>query len=142
VEVIGAYSNLSEQGERVKYLLTMMPSGPPEEKKRAPKQVQRRLRPAEIAELVTGYESGLTVYELGNKHRIHRVTVSSLLKREGIPLRGQSLTPEQVIQSISLYVNGLSLKRVADEIGCSDSTIWNALRARGIMIRTRNGWES
>lgn len=135
VEVIGRWSNHADQGERLRVLATIVPSGSSAPIGRTPKQVQRRLRPAEIDEVIAGYKGGLTVYELAHQFRIHRVTVANLLKRSGLLLRGQSLTAAQVTDAVSLYDSGLPLTRVAAVIGCSSTTVWNTLRAEGVKLR-------
>lgn len=109
---MGRWSNLSEQGERLKTLVEIVPSGPIGPFVRTKKQVQRRLRPAEIAKLVSDYRRGATVYELAEQFSIHRNTVSGILEREGVPRRGQPLTPAQVEQASRLYASGLSLAKI------------------------------
>ena len=86
VQVPGRYSSYSDQGELLQTLLEIAPSGTLEPITPANRQVQRRLRPPEIAELVAGYRAGATIYELAGEFRINRNTVSATLEREGIPL--------------------------------------------------------
>jgi hypothetical protein len=45
------------------------------------RQVQRRLPPEEIEELVASYLAGATALALAGKHSIHRTTVLALLER-------------------------------------------------------------
>jgi hypothetical protein len=84
VEVLGRYSNLLEQGERVQTLLQIVPDGSPEVNLRTPRQVQRRLTPAETDQLIAEYESGDSVKDLARRHNLHRETVSKILTRHGI----------------------------------------------------------
>lgn len=70
-------SNLCDEGERLRELLEMAPSGPFKPIPRTTRQTQRRLRRSEINELVTGYQSGATVYELAEQFGVHRNTVSA-----------------------------------------------------------------
>jgi hypothetical protein len=48
VEVLGRYSNLRDQGERIRALLDIAPEGPATPLVRTAKQIQRRLKPLEI----------------------------------------------------------------------------------------------
>ena len=53
------------------------------------KQVQRRLPPEEIEELVASYLAGATALALAGKHSIHRTTVLALLERHQVSRRGR-----------------------------------------------------
>jgi len=50
-----------------------------------------RLTEAQLDRLVEGYLAGKTVYELGRKFGITRLTVSLHLKRRGVPIRMRGL---------------------------------------------------
>jgi hypothetical protein len=140
VEVLGRYSNLCDQGERLRELLEMTPKGPSEPIPRTIRQTQRRLRGPEIDELVAGYQAGATVYELAERFRMHRVTVSATLKRKGIALRAQPLSPTQVADATQFYHEGLSLLKVGERVGCGAECVRQALMKQGVEIRPRNGW--
>ena len=53
------------------------------------RQVQRRLPPEEIRELVAAYLAGATALALAGKHSIHRTTVLALLERHQVSRRGR-----------------------------------------------------
>lgn len=137
---MGRYLNPSEQGEMVQSLPPpcAFPYTPPRQVR--PKQAQRRLRSEQIEELVVAYQAGATVYELADRFKIHRQTVSDLLKRRSVPRRLAPLTREQISEAIALYSSGLSLVAVADCLGCHHATVWRALRKAGVALRPRNGW--
>ena len=118
----------------------MAPSGPPKPISRTIKHVQRRLRGIELDQLVSGYQSGATVYELAEQFGVHRTTVSASLKRKGVVLKDQPLSPNQVADAIQFYHEGLSLLRVGEEVGCHAETVRQALMKAGVEIRPRNGW--
>lgn len=139
VEVLGAYSNLSDQGERIRTLLEITPSGSPAPKTQTIKQVHRRLCPAEVGELVAEYQAGATVYELGCKFGISRNTVSSLLERKGVPRRKRPLSPAQIEQAVELYSTGQSSATIATQLGCDPSTVRLALLKAGIQMRDSHG---
>jgi hypothetical protein len=103
-----------------------------------PKAIHRRLRPAQVEELVIGYRTGPTVYQLAEQFRINRGTVSNLLEREGIPRRGRPLSPAQIEQATELYANGLSFN-VGRRLGCDRSTVHLAVRKAGVGMRDNHG---
>jgi hypothetical protein len=140
VEVIGTYSNHSDQEERVRNLLQMVPLGHPEVNPQTRKQVQRRLRGREIDELVRNYQKGLGVYELATRYKIHRETVSLILRRQGIPRRYRLIQGEQLDQAVAAYEAGRSLAAIGAAIGVSPTTIRKALISVGTTIRPRRGW--
>jgi hypothetical protein len=123
VEVAGRYSNLCEQGERLRELLEMVPGGSLPAISRTLRQAQRRLRGAEIEKLVTAYLCGSTVYELADQFDVHRHTVSEILERRGVSRRYQKLSSEQIAAACSLYRSGLSLTKVGDQLGRRPETI-------------------
>jgi hypothetical protein len=96
---------------------------------------------AEIIDLTTRYKAGATVYELADRFRIHRGTVSSLLERQGVPRRGQSLTSSQIAKAIDLYSMGYSLAKIAPEFACNPSTVWLALLKAGMRMKDSHGRE-
>jgi DNA-binding CsgD family transcriptional regulator len=136
---MGQWSKLSDQGERLWKLVEIVPSGVTEAKSRTPKQVHRRLRPTEVGELIASYKNGSTVYELAEQFRIHRETVSALLERQGIPRRGRPLSPAQIEQAAKLYDSGLSLAKVAPQLGCDPGTVRLALLKSGMRMRNNHG---
>jgi DNA-binding CsgD family transcriptional regulator len=140
VEVIGRYSNHSEQGELLRRLLEIVPDGPRKAKIQTRKQVQRRLRPREIDDLVTAYQAGISVYELADRHRIHRATVSLLLERRGVPRRYRLLEGERLGEAIGLYKGGQSLSTIGSGMGVSPETVRNVLIRAGVTLRPRPGW--
>ncbi len=120
-------------------MFEIVPSGSPGAEIPTRRQAHRRLRPDEIRELVAGYQAGSTVYELARQFRIHRTTVSDLLKQEGVLLRLAPLSPAQVGRIINLYGEGLSLVNVGTEIGCSPDTVSKVLKDSGVERRDPHG---
>ncbi|WP_425301637.1 helix-turn-helix domain-containing protein [Nocardia farcinica] len=53
----------------------------------------RQLDADEVAELITGYQAGATVYELAARFGIERRTVSNILHRHEVPMRRRGLSP-------------------------------------------------
>jgi len=141
VEVIGRYSKLPEQGERVRDLLEMVPKGASEVNARTKKQVQRRMRPSEIEDLVAGYQDGRTVYELADQFRIHRDTVSKLLAREGVPRRYRILDTAAIQHAADLYRSGQSLATIGQRLQVNPTTVRAAVLKAGVRMRDCQGRE-
>jgi hypothetical protein len=132
---------MSDQGERLHDLLQIVPSRSQTVNNRTPKAIHRRLRPAQVEELVIGYKTGSTVYQLAEQFRIYRGTVSKLLDREGVPRRGRTLSPAQIEEATGLYATGLSSVSVGKQLGCDGSTVHLALRKAGVRMRDCQGRE-
>ncbi len=99
VEVLVRYSNLSDQGERLRDLLEIVPNGSPEVNFRTPKRVIHRLEPPEIERLREEYLSGSAIQELADRFGVHRSTVTVLLNRAGVvrrPVESQPVVYEIV----------------------------------------------
>ncbi|AEA23509.1 hypothetical protein Psed_1264 [Pseudonocardia dioxanivorans CB1190] len=99
----------------------------------------RQLRSDQVEQLIAGYRSGATVYELGDRFGVERRTVSTILHRHGVPMRRRGLSPDQVDDAIHLYNLGWSLARVGDHLGVNHTTVLNKLRERGIPTRDTHG---
>ena len=139
VEVMGRYLNPADQGKRLHDLLQIVPSRPKTVNSRTPKAIHRRLRPAQVDELVIGYKTGSTVYQLAEQFQVHRGTVAKLLEREGVPRRRCPLAPAQIEHATELYASGLSLVSVGKRLGCDGSTVHLALRKAGVRMRDTHG---
>ncbi|MBB4933155.1 lambda repressor-like predicted transcriptional regulator [Lipingzhangella halophila] len=103
-----------------------------------PRQVPRAIRrPTDkhIADIVAEYQEGATIRQLAVKHRIGRVTVSEILKRNGVKLRCTGLTPEQVDEAVRLYAKGWSLAKIGNRFSVYSKTVWSRLTERGIKMR-------
>ncbi|MCA1676100.1 MAG: helix-turn-helix domain-containing protein [Actinobacteria bacterium] len=65
----------------------------------------RKLSPAEVAELVAAYEAGASQRELARRFGLHEQTVRAHLRRHGVKIRPQrKLTEEQEGEVVRLYV--------------------------------------
>jgi len=139
VDLLGRYSNLSDQGELLQGLVEIVPDGSPRATLQTPRQVQHRLRPREVDELVAGYRAGSSVYELAERHRVDRKTVSIILERRGVPRRYRLIEGEQLAEAIKAYESGDSLATLGAQMGVSPYTIRRALLGAGVTIRPRPG---
>jgi DNA-directed RNA polymerase specialized sigma24 family protein len=146
VEVSGELSNhdiLSRIGQLHAVVLDQRadPATPPVLASAAPRRRQRRLPPAQVAELTTAYESGAAINDLAKRFGIHRSTVLEHLNRS--ETRGQrypALDEHEVDVAMQLYGTGLSLRNVGIALGVHASTVRLSLRRAGVTLRQRNGW--
>lgn len=100
---------------------------------------RQRLDPASIQQLATDYLDGTPTTQLIIKYHLGKGTVLRLLASEGVQMRRQSLTPEQILEGAQLYGSGLSLAQVGQQLGCDHCTVWRALRVAGIPMRDTHG---
>ena len=63
-----------------------------------------------------------------------------MLREQGITIRRQGLTSEQVSEAAKLYAAGHSLAWLGARYGVSHTTVATALRRQGIQLRPRPGW--
>ncbi|MGH9089881.1 MAG: hypothetical protein ACRDZR_00640 [Acidimicrobiales bacterium] len=138
--VLGSYSNLADQGERLHNLTQIVPQQAPPNKTRIPKQVFRRLPAEEAKALVTAYNAGSTVYELAAQFRIHRNTVSHLLERASVPRRYNLISEDKLPGLIQNYEAGTSLAALSGKTGFAATTIRTAMKRAGVNLRPRSGW--
>jgi DNA-directed RNA polymerase specialized sigma24 family protein len=94
-----------------------------------------------VAALVEAYQAGATVYELAERFKIHRQTVSKHLHREGVKMRRRGLDDQQVVDATALYERGWSLARIGRKLEVQTGTVWMALRSRGVTMRDTHGKE-
>jgi hypothetical protein len=142
VEVRGPYSNTKDQVKALEELRDKLPNLdthlPATAKRDRPRRA-RQLEVEQIQDLIAGYQSGSTVYELGAQFGIERRTVSSILHRHGVPMRRRSLSPDQVETAIHLYNLGWSLARVGGHLNVAHTTVLTTLRERGVPTRDSHG---
>jgi len=75
----------------------------------------------------------MVTYNLG------KGTVLRLLREQGVQLRRQRMSPDEVEQAIQLYGHGLSIATVGAQLGYGDGTIWRALKRAGVTMRDSHG---
>jgi transposase-like protein len=100
-------------------------------------QVQRRLPPPEILELVSRYEAGESVRGLAEAYGIHQTTVASHLERHRVARRPnvRKLSDAEVGEATQLYGSGASLDELGGRFGVSAETLRKELRAAGVPRR-------
>jgi hypothetical protein len=138
---MGRYLHPSDQGERLRRVLEIVPAGPPTPIPRTPKQVHRRLPADQVDQLINRYLAGATLKQLGQQFHIHRLTVAGLLEQRGVSRRYGSLAVDQITEAVKLYQSGLALAAVGEVLHVNATTVWHALQRRGIPLRDCQGRE-
>jgi hypothetical protein len=142
VDLGGTYYNTKPQVEALETLLRKLPDpttpAPPPADRPKPRRA-RQLDADQVQELIAGYQTGATVYELGDRFGIERRTVSNILHRHGVPMRRRGLSPDQVDHAIHLYNLGWPLARVGAHFNVDYTTVLTRLRERGIPTRDTHG---
>ncbi|MEV5532615.1 hypothetical protein [Streptomyces prunicolor] len=113
------------------------PDAPPIKRKPKPiRRVAKRLKEAQVTELVEAYGAGASTYQLADHFGIKRQTVSNILKRNGITPRWRRLTEADVDRAEHLYIHQrMSTARIADRLKVDPETVRLRLRNRGVQMR-------
>ena len=93
-----------------------------QEKRRA-RRLQRRLRPEEVQELIMRYEDGESAKRLGARFGIHPTTVATHLKRNGVRVRRQKLTNEDIAELRKLRQQGWTYVALALKFEVNRETV-------------------
>jgi lambda repressor-like predicted transcriptional regulator len=137
VELLGRYSNWTNWTDRLEGLGKARQLGRPQASIR--RATVRRLSEPQLTELVAGYEAGASVYDLAERFKIHRQTVSQHLHRLGVTMRNQGLDEQQVDHAAVLYQQGWSLARIAKRHHVEPGTVRLALLSQGVRMRDTHG---
>lgn len=100
-------------------------------------QSQTRLSASNHEELLAGYTEGVPVQELAARFKIHRATVREIAKRAGHSSRTQEHTEHLRAEAARIYLHGLTLSQVADQLGIGDGAVRSAVVAHGGTVRSR-----
>ena len=143
MELLGRYSNPESCLEQLQRVLRRLDTAPQRSQppRRAPKQIQHRLSPVEVAQLAEAYGQGASVNELSARFRVHRTTVVAHLERQGMPTRIPGLDPAQIEEAIRLYGEGWALTQLGVHLGVDRKTVYYRLRQAGVQLRPRPGWK-
>lgn len=126
MEVEGTYYNPKDQVRALLELQQKLPDltePAAETAKRLRPGRARRLSEAQVQELIEGYKSGSTVYELADRFSIGRNTVCRILHRHEVPMRRQGLSAEQTAEAVRLHEQGWSPPRIGRRMGVDAVTV-------------------
>lgn len=100
------------------------------------RRLRRRLPPDTITELVAAYRSGESTNELCRTFAISKGGVLKLLADQGVTMRQQRMTSDEIDRAVRLYVvDGLSIRAIGEQLGKSKGSVWKALRERDVPMR-------
>ena len=99
------------------------------------RQKQVRLTPEQVGQLLDDYQAGSDMNSLARTSGVHRHSVRTHLLGAGVELRQVGLSGLQVDEALRLYVGGLSLAKIGEQLGCDHSTVGRALKRRGLVLR-------
>jgi len=137
VEVLTSYLNPCDQGERLRALVELVPSGPSEAIPQTPGRICRRLDEGKIAELVAAYEAGLPIKDIVERFQVDQRTIQKYVRRQGLPRRVRHLTAEEVEEAVQFYAEGRSVEFIANHLGVSSSAVRRRLSVAGVTLRPR-----
>ena len=136
MELVRLYSNPEAEARRLRRVQSAASSPRPADGSRQPRQHQRRLSMTEATELIKEYEQHASIKDLAKQFGIHRLTVTALVRRHGVELRRTGLAKEDIAAAASLYGQGWSLTKLGAKYGVDSTTVWRALRAAGVVMRS------
>ena len=86
--------------------------------------------------IVARYKAGESAKALGQEYGVSRDGITRLLKHAGIPIRTQLVVTYEVAHHIvERYEGGLTIREVAVEVGCANSTARGVLHENGVEVR-------
>ena len=98
--------------------------------------MNRKLSPAERAQLTEQYRDGMSALGLARQFKMDRHTVAAHLGREGVVIRPQlKMTSRLVGRAKELYAEGQSLAAIGNQLGIEASTVGKALKRAGVKLR-------
>jgi len=103
------------------------------------RNVTRRLGLGTINQLVAEYVGGIETTDLTVKYGLSKTSVLKLLDSNGVSMRRQPLTEEQVTDASVLYESGKSLTAIVEQLDLPRESIRRALIDAGITMRRRGG---
>lgn len=101
------------------------------------RNLNRRLAPQAIEELVTRYKAGDSTPALARDYGIAKSALLQLLHNERVTLRKQAITPRDPKRAARLYESGLSITVIVEQVGYSYSTVRKSLHESGVAMRPR-----
>ncbi|MDX1870682.1 helix-turn-helix domain-containing protein [Mycolicibacterium sp. 120266] len=144
MEVIGRNSNLAHPSnkwsELQKRIDESLPRQPLLYQDKPKSRTKRFLSPNDTTDITARYEAGETTQHIASHYSISKTRVADVLREQGITIRRQGLTTEQVTEAATLYAAGQSLAQVGARFGVSHTTVAAELRKQGIQLRSRPGW--
>ena len=141
VEAIGRNSNLGHLGKKWSDLRGRILDSPPRPASGGTRPRSKRILVAtDVDDIVKKYVSGETTQQISARFGISKSRVATALREQGITIRRQGLTEEQVKEAATFYAAGRSLNWIGAHYNVSHTTVATALRRQEIQLRPRPGW--
>jgi len=130
VRVLGRYSNSPEATQRLNRLAGKAKS---EHVDRAPRaassrKIGKKVSPALQQAVVDAYESGMRFTDVATQFDLDESTVTKYLKLAGVSRRSRSMREAEVAEARRLHAEGLTTKRIAEQLGYAWHTVNNVLK--------------
>jgi len=140
VELLGRYSNHDIASQLRQVLAGQKSDRPPARTTRSlrKKQIQHRLEPEEVDQLLECYRAGAKINELATEFAINRNTVMKHVERAGAPRR-RGVIVERLDEARRLYEQGWSLAKIGQHYGVDPNTVWYTFRKMGVPRRDSHG---
>lgn len=141
VELLGRYSKQGLTGVAIDRIVAELGNRRSERRRqdgthRLRHKLAQRLDADTVKRLVADYNAGVPTTQLSKKYGLGKGSVLKLLSDAGTPMRRQPMSEVQVDGAVQLYQSGLSLIQVGAQLSIHSSTVWRALRARGVTMRS------
>jgi transposase-like protein len=100
------------------------------------RSLRRRLTPEVRQAIISRYAAGESAKALSQEFDISRDGVRRLLEDAGVTIRSQNVvTPKEAERIVQLYVSGLTIRQVVEQVGYSFGTIQQVLNKHGGVMR-------
>ncbi|MGO9456071.1 MAG: hypothetical protein ACLP62_03335 [Acidimicrobiales bacterium] len=137
MEVLGRYSNHSDQGGRLDRILKLAPEELERPKTRTLKRICRQLDEQEVADLVACYSAGVLLDDLASTFQVNQTTIQKYVRAHGLPRRSAMVEQRQLDEVVQLYGAGRSVDFIAARLGIGATTVRRALVKAKVTIRRR-----
>jgi hypothetical protein len=76
-----------------------------------------------------------------SRYQLGKGTLLRVLHEQGVAMRRQPMSPDEIEQAWELYQTGLSLTKIGQQIGRDHTVVSRSLRAAGLQLRDSHGRE-
>lgn len=85
-------------------------------------RIADRFTPVELTAIIARYQAGEYSTDLAKEYDIAKSTLLRLLAERGVEIRSRTLTPEKEREILRLRQQGLIIRDIAKQVGCSYDT--------------------
>jgi hypothetical protein len=103
-------------------------------------KLSRRLDPMTVELIIAGYQAGTPSTVLAQQFGIAKSSILRLLHQHGLAKRRRrGMTARQEAKAITLYEQGWSAAKIAEQLQLDDSTVHRRLKGAGVVMRDTQG---